>query len=398
MDPVPTSEPSGGTQVADNPFRRIWLFSMGVSVGTVATVFWYFNYTRGRDWVPLGYDTYYYLGHISQVVSSGPLQFAASQHYVEFLYPIVASVPVYLGASADSVEVILPVILACATVLATGVLALESRDWRVAILSVAFSSGWFAIYRMGADFQANLFAFPLLIVASALILRVSRKGEISVPVFGAFALLVVLAAGTHIETTDFFILAWVIAIPLLGLKSASIPSKSSLLMILASALIASPFTVAYIKETAAGLGSQYCVLPAYWLEVFGPTALLAVLGIGVLASGLLTSSSSGYLAKLVISWSALALAIGVLGYLTAFPISISDRALLLLPVPLISSFGTLWVVDHVPLLQHSSQTRLITILAIVIPILAAPVVAIYVAPHFSYFSEHSSSLVTCGST
>ena len=59
----------------DEGFRRVWLLSLVVSVGAVAGFFWYVNLTQGHGWVPLGYDPYYYVGYINQVVASGPLQF-----------------------------------------------------------------------------------------------------------------------------------------------------------------------------------------------------------------------------------------------------------------------------------------------------------------------------------
>jgi hypothetical protein len=381
----------------DEGFRRVWLLSLVVSVGAVAGFFWYVNLTQGHGWVPLGYDPYYYVGYINQVVASGPLQFAASQHYVEFLYPIVASIPVYLGASADSVEVVLPAVLACATVVATGVLALESRDRRVATMSVAFSSGWFAVYRMGADFHANLFAFPLLILATVLLIRVARRGSASAPVLGAFLSLVVLAGAAHIEATDFFILMWALAFVLLGRRTTSGSWRWSSSMILAGAVVSSPLTYAYLHGVAGGIGGQYCVFPTYWLEVFGPVVGLAALGLGVMAWQYGKLTSDGYMLKLLLSWSALAVAVGVLGYVTQFPISDSDRALLLFPLPLVSSFGLIWLVDQVPRLQRSSQIRLLAVLAIVIPLLTVPVVFAYAAPHFKYFAEHGPSIVTCAS-
>lgn len=363
-------------------------------MGTVAGLFWYANFTQGFNWIPLGYDSYYYVGYINQVVASGPLQFAVSQHYVEFLYPIVASIPVYLGASADSVEVVMPVVLACATVVATGILALESRDLRVATMSVAFSSGWFAVYRMGADFHANLLAFPLLILATVLLIRVSRRGSASGPVLWTFLFLVVLAGAAHVETTDFFILAWAVAFIALGWQTTVGSWRWSSFMILVGALAVSPLTYAYLRGVASGIGGQYCVFPTYWLEVFGPVVGLAALGIGVMAWQY-KSTSDGYLARLLLSWSALAVAIGVLGYVTQFPIADSDRALLLFPLPLVSSFGMIWLVDHVPRLQRSSQTRLLAIFAIAIPLLTVPVVFAYAAPHFKYFAEYGPSFVTC---
>jgi hypothetical protein len=393
------SSPSAETVAfdpGDEGFRRVWLFSLVVSVGAVAAFFWYVNLTKGSDWVPLGYDPYYYVGYINQVVAQGPLWFASSQHNVEFLYPIVASIPVYLGASADGVEVVLPAVMACATVVATGVLALESRDWRVATLSVAFSSGWFAVYRMGADFHAQLFAFPLLILATVLLIRVSRRRSASVPVLGAFLALVVLAGAAHIETTDFFILAWALAFILLGWRTALGSWRWSSSMIVAGALVSSPFTYAYLHGVAGGVGGQYCVFPTYWLEVFGVFAGLAVLGLGVLAWQY-RSASDSYLTRLLLSWSVLAVAIGVLGYVSQFPIADSDRALLLFPLPLVSAFGMVWLVDRIPRLQRSSQIRLLVFLAIVIPLVTVPVVFAYAAPHFKYFVEHGPSIVTCAS-
>ncbi|MDA4124024.1 MAG: hypothetical protein OK438_01045 [Thaumarchaeota archaeon] len=375
--------------------RRVWLFSLVVGVGTVAGFFWYANYAHGHNWIPLGYDSYYYVGWINQVVASGPLQFAASQHYVDFLYPIVASVPVYLGASADIVEIVLPILLACALVAATGILALESKDWRVVILSVAFSGGWFAVYRMGADFHANLFAFPLLILASALLIRAARRGEASGPILGGFLALVVVAGAAHVETTDFFIAAWFVAFVPLGWKTSSGSWRWSSFMVVAGALTASPFTLAYFQGVAGGLGGQYCVLPAYWLEVFGPGAGLAILGLGTLAWRYKAQASEGYLTKLLLSWSALALGIGVLGYVAQVPISFSDRALLLFPLPIVSSFGMLWLVGNIPRLQGFSQTRLLAVLVVIVPLLTAPLVFSYTAPHFIYFAEHGPSLVTC---
>jgi hypothetical protein len=391
------ADPSRVVDPLDRGFRRVWLFSLAVASAVVAAVFCFANLTWGHGWIPLGYDSYYYVGYINQVVASGPLQFAASQHYVEFLYPIVASIPVYLGASADSVEVVLPAVMACATIVATGALALESRDWRVATLSVAFSSGWFAVYRMGADFHAQLFAFPLLMLATVLLIRVARRGSASWPVFGAFLVLVVVAGAAHIETTDFFILAWALAFIMLGQRTTIGPWVWSSFMVLAGVLVTSPLTYEYLKGVAGGIGAQYCVYPPYWLEIFGAMAGFGALGIGVLAWELGKSASDGYLTKLLLSWSALALAIGILGYVSQFPISDSDRALLLFPLPLVSSFGMLWLVDHIPRLQRSSQTRLLAVLAIVIPLLTVPAVFAYVAPHFRYFAEHGPSFVTCAS-
>lgn len=247
---------------------------------------------------------------------------------------------------------------------------------------------------MGADFHANLFAFPLLILATVLLIRVARRGRASGPVLGAFLSLVLLAGAAHVETTDFFILAWIVAFVLLGRRSTAGSWRWGSFMVLAGALAASPFTFAYLREVSGGVGGQYCVFPPYWLEVFGPVVGLAALWLGVMAWQY-KSGSDGYLTRLLLSWSALALAVGVLGYVTQFPIGDSDRALLLFPLPLVSSYGMLWLVDHIPRLQRSSQTRLLVVFAIAIPLLTVPFVFTYAAPHFRYFAEHGPSFVTC---
>jgi len=381
-----------------DPLRRVWLFSMAVGVGIVAILFTYVNIVNWHGGAPLGYDSYYYVGFINSVVSSGPLQFAASQHYVEFLYPIVASIPVYLGASADSVEIVLPVVMACTLVVAVGILAREACDWRVAILSVAFSSGWYAAYSMVADFHANLLAFPLLLLASALLVRAARKGGVTGPVLGAFLVLVVLAGAAHVETTDFFIAAWFAALVLLGWKTSSRSWRWSSFMILTGALAAAPFTFAYFQPIAAGgLGAQYCVYLPYWLKVFGPGAGLAILGIGVAAWRTKLGAPEGGFTSLLLSWSLLAVAIGIPGYVTQFPISISDRSLLLLPQPLVSSIGTCWLLGQFPKVERFSQPRLYMILAVVVPLVTAPLVFSYIAPAFRFFAVHGPSLVTCAS-
>jgi hypothetical protein len=369
-----------------------------VSVASVAVFFLYVNLSKGQDWIPLGYDSYYYVEYITKVISSGPLQFAASQHYVEFLYPILASIPVYLGASPNAVEVVLPALLACGTVAATAVLSLESRDWRISTLAVSFASGWFAIYRMGADFDANLLSFPLLILATVLLIRLGRKTEVSWSYSPAFAILVLLAAATHVESTDFFILVWAVSFVIFRAQSAFGSSRSCAIMILIGAVLATPFTIAYAQAISGGLGGEYCVFPPYWLEVFGPLAGLAILGFIVLARQSLTVNAGEYFTSLVVTWSSVAVCIGVLGYLTQFPIAVSDRALLLFPLPIVTSIGAVWIIDHADRIHPFSQTKLFTVLAIAIPLATVPLIFVYAAPHFRYFEQHGPSMVTCATS
>jgi hypothetical protein len=345
--------------------------------------------------IPLGYDTYYYVGWINQVVSAGPIQFAATQHYVEFLYPIVASIPVYLGVSADTVEIVFPALLACVTVVATGYLARESGDLKFAILTVAFTAGWFAVYAMVADFSGNLLALPLLLVATTLLVRVANKGRVSARTLGLFVVLIGLAAASHVETTDFFIAFWLLAFLILGVLSKQTSWKPSATLVASAALVASPFTFAYFQGVSSGLGSQYCVYPPYWLRVFGPAIVLAVIGIGVAAWRYNAVQREGSYARLLLSWSVLAIGIGVLGYVSSFPIVLSDRSLMLLPLPLVTSLGGIWLMNQSTTIRGYPQNRLFAVLAVGVPLIVGTLVFVYTAHDFRYFVEHGPSFVTC---
>jgi hypothetical protein len=393
-----TSSQGGPSYVqSENEFKQVWALSLLVSIGTVASFFLYENLINWHGGVPLGYDSYYYVGFINQVVTSGPLQFAASQHYVEFLYPILASIPVYLGASADTVEIVLPAVMACSTVVAIGFLSLQTANWKVAILSVAFSGGWFAIYRMGAGFHGNLLALPLLILATAILIQTAHEGGFSKARLGIFLVLVVTAASAHVETTDFFALTWFLSFVLMGRLFDSNWGSDSLLAAV-GCIVALPFTLVYVPAGSgvlSAIGTQYCVFPPYWLEVLGPAVAFELLGLGACLYRIRLREPGMHMTRVVASWSVIALVIGALGYLLQFPIVFSDRSLLLLPVPLIATEGIVWLSAQTSTLEYISQSKVLAILAVLIPLVTAPLVFSYVGFDFRYFAQHGPSLVTC---
>lgn len=380
--------------------NHLCLFALGASLVSVMAFFVVANLTFGRNGAPLGWDVSYYLAWMGQVVALGPLQFAASQRFVEFLYPIVASVPVYFGTSPATVELIFPPILACLTIAAAGTLALESRDLITTTLTLAFASGWFAIYRMGADFHANLLAFPLLLFASACLLRTRREGRISNKVFASFLVPTVIAAAVHIEATGFFMLVWFASFLLLGWGSGLAVWKNSATMIGSAMLVTAPFTLAYLSQIATGtggIGSLYCPYAPYWLEVFGPTIGFSVLGIIAAAMSVSRTNEQRDFFLTLLSWSAISVAIGALAYITSFPINISDRSLLMFPTPFVSSIGLLWLLERAGI-QLGQSSKWLVALTIAIPLLLVPAVYSYTAPaHFHYFPNHSPSLVSCPS-
>jgi hypothetical protein len=345
----------------------------------------------------LGYDTFYYLEWIRQVVATGPFAFASSQHFIDSLYPILASVPVLLGASPELVEVLLPPFLACLTVVAVAVLALMSNDEVTSMVSVLFASGWFALYRMGADFHANLLAFPLLIFASTCLIGARRQYAGKWKLELAFLFLVAVAAAAHVEATVFFLAVWSVAFLVASRRSENDGRHRTIVIIAAGWVIALPLILEYVTNAATSQIGQYCVFPPYWLQVLGPSIVLAILGLVVLSIGAQRGLLSSDYSRLVVSWSFISVLVGVLGYISPFPIGVSDRALLLLPVPLLSAPGLVWLLSKLHLSQRQS-TGILVALMILIPLSTVPVVYAYAAPHYQYFANHSTAFVECNST
>ena len=357
----------------------------------VVTFFVAANLIMGRNGMPLGGDTYTtYQPWIKEVLSIGPLQFAQNQHFVEVLYPIIASIPVYFGVAITTVEIYFPAILAAATVAATALLAREFKDSKVAVLSVAFAAGWFAIYRMGADFHGQFLAFPLLLVASTLLLRI-RKTTNLLRDITLFAVLVGLATLAHVETTAVFVAVWVVTFLAFELRSAA--HKRRLLIVLAVALLISipvlPSAMAVFPAIfSCGASCRpYPVYPPYWLEVLGPEAALAIFGLA-LCVNLVRKPGCEPITKLVLTWSLFAIVVGSLGYLFPwFDLGYSDRTLLMLPIPLLSAISTVWLIEKGGFFAR--HPNLIMLLIVIIPAVTAPAVFAYLVPaRFRYYPPY----------
>jgi len=306
---------------------------------------------------------------------------------VEVLYPILGSIPGWFGVAATTIEIFSPILMAVAAVGALAILASEFRDWRVAVLSVAFAAGWFAIYRMGADFHGQLLAFPLLLLATTLVLRIQRTAHLPRDL-ALFILLVGLAALAHIETTLVFLAIWTFTFLAFNLRT-TVRRRSLTIALVGSLLIAIPvvpYVLARFPITlpcAEGC-SPYPILPAYWLEVLGPAAPLVVLGLALCVNNL-RKGGSDQITNLIVVWSLLTLAIGSLGYLFPwFDIAYSDRTLLMLPVPLLSAVATVWMTERGGFLAR--HANLIMLLVVLIPLVTAPAVFAYIVPQrFRYY-------------
>lgn len=386
-----TGEPSEISGPRENEFANLWRISLIVSEAAVVAFFVAANLIMGRDGMPLGGDTYTtYQPWIKEVLSIGPLQFAQNQHFVEILYPIIGSIPVRLGVAITTEEIYFPILLAAATVAATALLAREFKDWRVAVLSVAFTAGWFAIYRMGADFHGQLLAFPLLLVATTLLLRIRRTTHLFRDV-GLFVVMVGLATLAHVETTVVFVAVWVVTFLVFDLRGIS--HKRRLLIVLAAALLISipvlPSAMAVFPAIfSCGANCRpYPVYPPYWLEVLGPEAALAIIGIALCVNQVRKAGSEP-MVKLVLIWSLVTIVVGALGYLfPQFDLAYSDRTLLMIPIPLLSAVATVWLIQQGGFLAR--HANMIMLLILIIPAITAPAVFAYIVPQrFRYYPPY----------
>ena len=348
----------------------------------------------GRNGMPLGGDTYTTWQPLTKLVlAQGPVQFVQNQfrsNFVEVLYPLLASIPVYFGVAINVVEIYFPILLAVASVGGTALLAREFKDSRVAVLTVAFSAGWFAIYRMGADFRGQLLAFTLLLFATVLLLRMRKTSHLvrDVPLFVG---LVVLAALAHVETTAVFVSVWALTFIIFGLRQPA-RRRTLIITLTLSIAIALPILLYAINRYPIlfSCGSScrpYPVLPAYWLEVLGPEIVLVVLGLGVALNQALNRGGE-MTTSLVVVWSLFCLIVGSLAYIfPTFDLAYSDRTLLMLPVPMLSAISTTWLCDRLGALRRYSN--LISIMIILIPAVTAPAIFAYLVPQrFRYYPPY----------
>jgi hypothetical protein len=342
----------------------------------------------GKNGMPLGGDTYTtYQPLIKEVLSVGPLQFVQNQHFIEVLYPILASVPAQLGVAITTVEIYFPIVLAVATVGAAALLAREFEDSRVAVLTVAFTAGWFAIYRMGADYHGQLLAFPLLLIATTLLLRIRKTTNLPRDA-GLFVVLVGLATLAHYETTAVFVAIWIVTFLTFQLRHSS--HKRRVLVLLAAAslivvpLLPTAIAMYPIFHSCGASCQPYPLYPPYWLEVLGPEAAFAILGLALCVNQV-RKPGCDTTTKFLLVWSLFTLIVGALAYIfPTFDLVYSDRTLLLVPIPMLSAVASVRLIERGGFLAR--HRNLIMLLIILIPAITAPAVFAYIVPErFRYY-------------
>ena len=362
----------------------LWSLSLIVSVATVISFFVVANVLMGRNGLPLGGDpNTSYVPWINQALAMGPLQFAQSRNFIEVLYPIIGSYLVQLGMTADQFEIFAPILMAVAAVGGTAYLARDFIDQRVGVLTVAFAAGWFAIYRMGADYHGQFFAFCLLLPATGLLVRITRTKHLprDLALFGVF---VALATFAHVETTAIFVAVWVLTFAAFGLKAFR-GAKRLLTLVALSIMIAIP--VLYELPTMYDVVTTslpYPELPTFWVQVLGPELILVFLGLAVCAYEM-RKPECDLLTKLVFVWTVLSFVVLSGWYVfQSVNLAVSDRTFLMLPVPLLSAKATVWLGERGGLFTRYQS--FLTVLILVVPVVTAPTIFAYLVPErFRYY-------------
>jgi hypothetical protein len=373
--------------------RGVTLLVIGLLVGIASVTIFYaeanLNYSAGG--IPLGFDTSYYLAYSEIIKQQGYAQFVSNVAYYNILYPIIVSGIANFGISSITVETILPIVLSILTLVTAAYLTLSASGLRTGVISLAFFPGWFALYRMGADYHANLLAMPFLFFATALFLKVEKDSRLTKTRFASFVASVALSSISHVEVTLFFVAVWVLAALLWRLHGkGNTTSRGISIMALTGIAISLPLGfiwlegVLYLVSSTGGVLASYSPVSGFWLEVMGVTVVFSLVGLGTCIWRATKLRQTGFLSLLLL-WSTASIGIGAVGYLLpGFPISFSDRAILLFPVPFTAAIGLGWVFDRNPV--RDPNFKVLIFLLMIIPIVTVPITYSYTAPR--YFREY----------
>ncbi len=256
------------------------------------------------------------------VASQGPLALVSLQGPYDILYQMVEGVFVWLGIQGTTLEIILPIILAASIPYLISKLVLVQLNHRAALLVALATPGWFAVYRLQADLHANLLALALFLCA--LILFSQARSSPS-PRFICGLALIGFASFTHIESTLFLTSVTTIS-NLTKFRPCSF--RMSLAAVAAVVPAALLYLLHLVQLLALSGGSLVFSTPqplGSWITILGPLIPLSIIGLvlDVFAS----------------IWGIVSLAIGVSQYVSPQTVIFAQRALILIPTPLLAGLG-----------------------------------------------------------
>jgi hypothetical protein len=185
--------------------RSLLILAYLIGIVTVIGIFSFSYYKFGHDGLPIGWDTPHYIAQIKSICSEGVTYFVAEEGYYNIGYACLAYIFTVIGFSPVLIEVFLPVVLCCCIVVISGHIAWKYlKNTEIAIYTTLLASGWFALYRLGADLHPNLLAVTLLLAALDFSLpKINKNLTFRIGDYSFFIILFI-SSFIHIEITLFF--------------------------------------------------------------------------------------------------------------------------------------------------------------------------------------------------
>ncbi len=300
----------------------------------------------------LGWDSISYVGLVSEESRMGPLAFAKLSSSPELYVNILSLLSMLLG-NPFLAEEILPPALAFILVIVYTFVGSRSRLTTPALIIVPLATVLsFAFLRTASDLNESLLAILLAWVflwhksKRSLLLEWNSDSIISL-------VLATLVASTELE---------VFAVLMLALIVYSVANRNWRLAIqvaIVSAAVVGLFSLGFprLSSNFPGLPN----IPSITLEQavivsFGsiPLAIIGLLGIGnVFSKGVLRLGAPTRMSMLIFSWTVTSIAIAVLLELGMYSFP-PDRALLLVPAPLLLGEGSDWILKR----HHGAKATL----------------------------------------
>ncbi len=281
--------------------------------------------------LPIGWDTPHYIGGALIVAAQGPAALLALQGPYDFVYQMLEGVFVWGGIPGTIVETFLPIVLAGSITYLFARLLVAHVNPRAAIFVALATPGWYAVYRLQADLHANLLALTLFL--SALVLISRTKSVRDTHCLLGIALMVV-ASFTHIESTLFLV-----SVILISSVTRLRPYPFKLAIAATLAIMPAAFFYAghLLQELVASGGSlEFSTAQTFnsWIIILG--LLLPFTIIGLLWTIVRPRS---WLEIFAAVWGVASIVVGISQYVTPQTAIFAQRAIILIPTPLLAGLG-----------------------------------------------------------
>lgn len=290
-------------------------------------------------------------------------------------------------------ETFLPIVIAGIVTYLLARLVAVHITTRAAIFVALSSPAWYAIYRLETDLHANLFAVTLFLFALVLL---SSARSIRDPRSLSGLAIIGLASFTHIESTVFLV-AVTLASSMTKLRPYPFRLAFAATVTIIPALY---FYIVHILQLTASSGGtlQFSAPEPFesWIIALGPLIPLTIVG---LVWSIVRPRS--WLEIFASTWGIGCLVIGFSQYVTPQTIMFAQRAVILIPTPLLAGLGAYRLNQTLPGMLAAVKsvkipTRLIRIgiPAILLMILAIswPVTSLSVAPNEKIFLTSAEAL------